>query len=197
MSKNDAPPPRVRRRMDPDDRRAQLLDAAVDYITAHGTAFSLHAIARQAGVSPPLMRHYFKTRDGLLAALFADGTREVVGFFSDPHGGDLRERLARYLDYVAAYPWSMRVWMAATDNEVAVRGAVAAARRQLVELSAGAPWAALDAAQRLRAQAWVASVESLVATWLDDGARERDALVETLLDIAGRLDVAGTVRVPA
>jgi AcrR family transcriptional regulator len=63
--------------MAPDDRRAQILDAAVALILKNGNAgCSLEQVAAAAGISKPLIYKYFARREDLLKALlereFAD-----------------------------------------------------------------------------------------------------------------------------
>lgn len=56
-----------------------LLDAARDLMTETGTSdVSLHAIARRAGVTAPLVKYYFGSKEGLLTALVeADTSRSI------------------------------------------------------------------------------------------------------------------------
>jgi AcrR family transcriptional regulator len=56
--------------MSPTARRDQILDSAVDLIVAQGlTACSLENVAKQAGISKPLIYRYFPKRPDLLKAL--------------------------------------------------------------------------------------------------------------------------------
>src|SRR5436309_5707154 len=107
----------VARRMDPERRREHLLDVAGRYIAHHGTAVSLDDIAREAGISPPLMRHYFKNRDGLIGALTERASRDFEDIYLGPTGGDLGDRLSRYLDWVAEHQWAHRLWVTARVGE--------------------------------------------------------------------------------
>lgn len=51
------------------ERRALLIDAAVDEIHARGSlGVTMQAIAARAGVSGPLASHYFGTKDALITA---------------------------------------------------------------------------------------------------------------------------------
>ena len=56
-----------------------LLDATRDLMVESGTSeVSLHAIARQAGVTAPLMKYYFGSKEGLMTALVeADTARSI------------------------------------------------------------------------------------------------------------------------
>lgn len=176
-------------RMDPQRRREQLLDVAADYITEHGVDVSLDDIARKAGISPPLMRHYFKNRDGLLVALFERMLGEIVPIWTTRSDGSLADRIVGYLDWIAARPWAHRLWMAAATKEVVLAPMVTDARRRLMSAAHARRWEEQDRDQRFRANAWVAVIESSVQNWLTDGTPDRDQLVGLLLDIAARLDI--------
>lgn len=180
----------VARRMDPERRREHLLDVASAYIAEHGTSVSLDDIARVAGISPPLMRHYFRNRDGLLDALTQRATVELEQIFLGSQMGDLGERLARYLDWVGVHQWAHWLWVAASATSTPVAD-FRPTRRRLMEAAVATPWDEQDLTSRTRANAWVAAIETTVTAWLEAGRAERDATVGVLLDIAVRLDVAG------
>ena len=78
--------PRSRaRRMAPEDRRSQILDAAVRLIVASGhSSVSLEQVAAAAHISKPLIYKYFPRREDLLRALLE---RE----FADLRGRGLNE----------------------------------------------------------------------------------------------------------
>jgi AcrR family transcriptional regulator len=175
--------------MDPERRREQLLGVAGDYIGEHGIDVSLDDIARVAGISPPLMRHYFKNRDGLITALAERAARDFEGIYLGPDGGALGERLGRYLDWVADRQWAHRLWVNAANGDVAAPD-FAPTRRRMMEAAVATPWSEQDDAMRVRANAWVAVVESTVTRWLSDGTPGRDELVAILLGLATRLGVA-------
>jgi AcrR family transcriptional regulator len=60
-------------RMTKEERRRQLLETAFEIIRTEGTdALSLVRLADRAGVSHPVPYEHFKTREGLLLALFRD-----------------------------------------------------------------------------------------------------------------------------
>src|SRR5215510_10359824 len=63
---------RPRRRRNPEDARAHILDAADRVFREHlPDAVGLREIAAAAGVSHGLVTHYFATYDGLVAAVIA------------------------------------------------------------------------------------------------------------------------------
>lgn len=176
----------VRQRMSPERRREQLLSAAADYIAVHGTGFSLDDIAQSAGISPPLMRHYFTNRDGLLVALFEEMLGEIVGVWTAPSEPHMMAILGEYLDWVAGHQWAHRLWMLARSEESVLTPLVAGTRQRLIEAAGGSDPQSSDE-QRFRAAAWVAVIETAVQDWLANGATDPDQLAARLLDVATRL----------
>ncbi len=77
---------RARTRLSPDARRTQLLDTAKEMVIESGLqAFTMEGLARQAGVSAPLVYNYFDGRPQLLQELlireyhqFVDATTEAL-----------------------------------------------------------------------------------------------------------------------
>jgi AcrR family transcriptional regulator len=65
-----------RTRLSPDDRRMQLLDCARTTILDRGlSSFTVEGLARDAGVSIPLVYRYFETRLGVLQELLKRESR--------------------------------------------------------------------------------------------------------------------------
>jgi AcrR family transcriptional regulator len=82
-----------RTRLSPHDRRMQLLDCAQVIIQEQGlSSFTMEALAKQAGVSNPLIYKYFDTRLALLQELLE---REFHRFYTN-----IRNKLNEAKDYV-------------------------------------------------------------------------------------------------
>jgi AcrR family transcriptional regulator len=146
-------------------------------------------IAREAGISPPLMRHYFGNRDGLLTALVKQGIEQIMEILTGPHHGGLEARLDAYLEFVHERPWAHRLWMAAATHDEALSPLVAAARMQLRQAAFGSEWDESDLDQRFRASAWIAVVEKSVDEWLTERGEPAADVAHRLVDIAGRLGI--------
>src|SRR5258708_8346713 len=68
--------------------REELLEAAIRLIAEVGpTAFTLREVARRAGVSHNAPYRQFRDRDGLIAAVAAQGFRELTQAMVDGAGG--------------------------------------------------------------------------------------------------------------
>jgi AcrR family transcriptional regulator len=176
--------------MDPDSRRAVLLDAAVDYFDAHGIEVPLEAVAKAAGISPPLMRHYFKNRDGLMLAMFADRLMpELISIFS-ARGASPRQHLSAYLESVVRRPWAHHIWTAAINDlgrDPELRTTILNARLVLIERAAGKSRDQHEHNLRARADAFISVVEAAISRWLETQQPPADILIHDLLDIARRL----------
>ncbi len=67
------------RRREPEDRREQLLRAALAALSETGIeAFTFAEVARRADVSPALIVHYFGDRDTLIEATFRQLVERVT-----------------------------------------------------------------------------------------------------------------------
>ncbi|MET8824123.1 TetR/AcrR family transcriptional regulator, partial [Streptomyces rochei] len=59
-----------------EDRRAQLVEAAVDHVAAHGIAdLSLRRLGAATGVSHRMLIHYFGTKEQLLVEIVRTSER--------------------------------------------------------------------------------------------------------------------------
>jgi AcrR family transcriptional regulator len=97
----------------PDDaRRAELLDAAVDYVCRHGLAeLSLRPLAKAVGSSPRVLLHYFESKENLVVEIVAQGRARQQAMMAKLKLTDLAPReLARTL----WREWSKPQWEALT-----------------------------------------------------------------------------------
>jgi AcrR family transcriptional regulator len=102
-----------------EDRRALLLDAALELFARQGiAATSLNAIARQARATPALVHYYFGNREQLVAALVAERIGPVVDSLSlelarldeDPLQA-LYALARRLLATLQELPWLPPLWV--------------------------------------------------------------------------------------
>jgi len=88
-----------------EERRGELVEAAVRAIDRHGPDVSMADIADEAGVSKPVLYRYFSDKDQLHAAVGQWGANEVLSRVVPPLLADapIRERIDRCMDaYLAA-----------------------------------------------------------------------------------------------
>ncbi|MFD6418362.1 TetR/AcrR family transcriptional regulator [Streptomyces sp. NPDC060194] len=212
-----AAPPAARayRRLSVEQRRAQLLDAAL-HLFAHRTPeeVSFDDVAEAAGVSRPLVYRYFPGgKQQLYEAALRSAADELEQCFAEPRAGALTWRLGRaldrYLAFVDEHDTGFSALLkgggvAATSRTGAIIDEVrrTAAEQVLVHLAG----TGADPGVRLRAtvRMWITAVESASLVWLDEGKTpSRDTLRDWLLDqflamvtatAAGDADAARVVR---
>lgn len=171
------------RRLQPQQRQAEILQAALRLLARNGLeGFSLEAVAREAGVAASLPRHYFGGVSGLLKAATADVLGEVEQLLLLREGAPrLEERIRLYLDVLTRHPWAHRVWMRAGEVHAEIGAAVRKARRRMAENIYGAPWADLSVRDQLEAQGRIGHVEAIVADWLQRRMANRGIVVDVLV----------------
>lgn len=83
-----------------EERREELVEAAVRAIDRDGPDVSMTAIAVEAGVSKPVLYRYFSDKDQLHAAVGQWGADEVLGRVVPPLLADapIRERINKCMD---------------------------------------------------------------------------------------------------
>lgn len=176
-----------RRRLDRDERREEILDAALR-LFAHRDVDSvaMHELAQESGASPGLIYHYFGDKRGLASAALGRAADELVGRMrtdpDDPVAVQLLVGLEVYLDYLREHPVSWSALLTAggaTDPElvgIARRvddHAVGLSLRALVQ---SPPPLVLELALR----GWLELVKSVCLAWLRTGEPDR-ATIQTLL----------------
>lgn len=114
-----------------DDLRERLLDVAVTLFARDGIGpTTLAAIAREAGVTAPMVHYHFKTRDQLLDAVVEGRIRPLVDqvtgpalaiIASDAHLPDLAQTVAgvaqRMVAVATATPWFPTLWIREIASE--------------------------------------------------------------------------------
>jgi TetR/AcrR family hemagglutinin/protease transcriptional regulator len=113
-----------RRRLKPDERRAQLLEAAIQVFARRGPGRGTHAdVAEACGVVVGTVFLYFPTREALLAEVLEEVARESTAIAERCHVGkrapeSLRSHVRACLDLVERKPEYALIWL---DWSTAVR----------------------------------------------------------------------------
>ncbi|GHB02654.1 MULTISPECIES: TetR/AcrR family transcriptional regulator [Streptomyces] len=187
-----AAPTPAYRRLSVEERRAQLLQAALS-LFAHRAPeeVSLDDVAEAAGVSRPLVYRYFPGgKQQLYEAALRSAADELQDCFDEPHEGPLPARLSRALDRYLAFVDSHDTGFSALLQggsvvETSRTGAIvdgvrrAAAEHILSHLGVTDPGPRL----RMTVRMWITAVEAASLIWLDEGKQPpadelRDWLVE-------------------
>lgn len=188
-----------RRRMPAAQRRAALLDAALEVFAQHGfTEASLDDVAAAGGVSKALIYEHFATKRDLQRALLEgfmhDALHDVASAFSAARGTEARLRAGvdAFLAFVEARPaaWRM-VGRNLGDPDAAevvarLQDEVTAAVAALLEQEAPALDASPDGHRRtveIIARLLSGGLQSLATWWVDHPAVPRAELVDRVAQV--------------
>ena len=185
------------RRLSVEERRTQLLDAALG-LFAHRAPeeVSLDDVAEAAGVSRPLVYRYFPGgKQQLYEAALRSAAEELRTCFDEPREGRLVARLTRALDRYLAFVDQHDTGSSAllqggsvveTSRTTAIVDGVrrAAAEHILRHLEVGDPGLRL----RMTVRMWITAVEAASLIWLDEGKQPpveelRDWLVDQFVAV--------------
>ncbi|MBB5933341.1 TetR/AcrR family transcriptional regulator [Streptomyces zagrosensis] len=174
----------VRRRMGVEQRREQLITVALDLFGHRSPEdVSIDEIAERAGISRPLVYHYFPGKQSLYEAALRRAADELSARFVEPREGPLGERLlrvmGRFFDFVEDHGPGFSALMRggpaasvgggeqspATSNASAMIDDVrqAAYEQILTHLEIERPSARLE----LVVRSWVSLAETTALLWLD------------------------------
>ncbi|MEU6951391.1 TetR/AcrR family transcriptional regulator [Streptomyces sp. NPDC045714] len=179
----------VRRRMGVDERRQQLIGVALDLFSRRSPEdVSIDEIAAAAGISRPLVYHYFPGKQSLYEAALRRAADELATRFLEPLEGPLGTRLlrvmGRFFDFVDEHGPGFSALMrggpavgSSTANAM-IDGVRQAAYEQIItHLGVTEPPARLE----LVVRSWVSLAESTALIWLDGRRIPRAELEKQLV----------------
>ncbi|MEV4969954.1 TetR/AcrR family transcriptional regulator [Streptomyces scopuliridis] len=179
----------VRRRMGVEERKQQLIGVALELFSHRSPEdVSIDEIAAAAGISRPLVYHYFPGKQSLYEAAVRRAADDLATRFLEPREGPLGARLLRvmerFFDFVdehgAGFSALMRGGPAvgsSTANAMIDEVRQAAYEQILAHLGAGNPPARLE----LLVRSWVSLAETTALIWLDGRRVPRGELESQLV----------------
>ena len=190
---------RAYRRLKVDERRRLLLARATELFATHGyDELSMAKIARESGVSKPLLYHYFPTKRQLFEAALAQAAAEHlarVGFEDAdlPASQQLAQSLDAYLRWIEehgeTYEKLMRSAGVPEVRELIDRVRAETARRILEGLS---PDASPPAKVRTAVRGWLWLMDGVCLDWVHERDLSREDIHGLLLgSLLGALSAAG------
>ncbi|MFJ4520149.1 TetR/AcrR family transcriptional regulator [Streptomyces sp. NPDC088810] len=165
----------VRRRMGVEERRQQLIGVALDLFSRRSPDdVSIDEIATAAGISRPLVYHYFPGKLSLYEAALKRASEDLASRFAEPHEGPLGARLlrvmSRYFDFVDDHGPGFSALMrggpavgSSTTNALIDSVRQAAYDQILSHLGVREASARLE----LVVRSWISLAESTALIWLD------------------------------
>ena len=151
---------------------------------------SVDEVADAAGVSHGLIFQYFGSKKGMYVACLQpliETFRARIEPDPDlPPVERLRSALRSYADLVNEHPAGYRSLMTRGVGFSEVRDALERARSwRVASLAEGMGLDPKRPAVRVGLRSWISYVDTAMLTWLDEGAPDRDALVEMLVKVLG------------
>lgn len=165
----------VRRRMGVEERKQQLIGVALELFSHRSPdEVSIDEIAAAAGISRPLVYHYFPGKQSLYEAALRRAADELAARFVEPPQGPLGARLlrvmGRFFDFVDDHGPGFAALMrggpavgSSTTNAMIDEVRQAAYEQILAHLDVARPSARLE----LVVRSWVSLAESTALLWLD------------------------------
>lgn len=159
-----------------EERKQQLIGVALELFSNRSPEdVSIDEIAVAAGISRPLVYHYFPGKQSLYEAALRRAADELAGRFREPREGPLGERLlrvmGRFFDFVEEHGPGFSALMRGGPAAGSVRRAnamidevrQAAYEQILTHLEVSDPPARLE----LVVRSWVSLAEATALLWLD------------------------------
>lgn len=192
------------RRMDVDERRAQLLERGAELFTSHPyDELSMKEIAAEVGISKALLYHYFPSKQAFFEATlgaWAERLRERTE--PDPELSpveQLTKSLDGFLSMVEENAVAYRNLMQSATSVPAIRDLIEEVRRATAEriLEGLYPGAAPPKA-RTAVSGWLWFMDGACLNWIEHRDIERGELRDLLLGVLmGALIAAGSPPDPA
>ncbi|BBC37063.1 Transcriptional regulator, TetR family [Streptomyces graminofaciens] len=165
----------VRRRMGVEERRQQLIGVALELFSRRSPdEVSIDEIAAAAGISRPLVYHYFPGKLSLYEAALTRASEDLAARFVEPHEGPLGTRLLRvmhrFFDFVDEHGPGFSALMrggpavGSSRTNALIDGVRQAAYVQILShLNIENPPARLE----LVVRSWISLAESTALIWLE------------------------------
>jgi AcrR family transcriptional regulator len=184
-----------------EERRQQLIGVALDLFSRRSPdEVSIDEIASAAGISRPLVYHYFPGKLSLYEAALQRASDDLASRFVEPHEGSLGSRLLRVMrrffdfvdDHGPGFAALMRGGPAVGSSKT---NALVDAVRQAAYVQILSHLMIEDPPARLELviRSWVSLVESTALIWLDGRRIPRGELeVQLVQDFAALAAVSAT-----
>lgn len=182
-----------------EERRQQLIGVALELFAQRSPdEVSIDEIAAAAGISRPLVYHYFPGKLSLYEAALKRASEDLAGRFAEPHEGPLGSRLLRvmrrYFDFVDAHgPGFSALMRGGPAVGSSTTNALIDSVRQKAYEQILSHLGITDAPPRLEliVRSWVSLAESTALIWLDGRRIPREELEVQLVQDFAALTAVG------
>jgi AcrR family transcriptional regulator len=186
-------------RLQVDERRQQLMELGAELFAKHSFAeLSMTHIAREAGISKPLLYHYFPSKRDYFLATLGEGVAQLAER-TEPRPGvppleALRASVDGFLAWVEERDLAYRKLLTSAGEVPEVRALIDEVRNRTSSRIVDGLGYADDPPPKVRAatRAWLWFMDGAVLDWLEHRDLSRDELRDLLLgSLAGSLAAAG------
>jgi AcrR family transcriptional regulator len=180
--------PAAYRRLDVDERRAQLLEVGTELFAKHSfEELSMAQIAREAGISKALLYHYFPSKEKFFKAALAEAAAELaertVPDESLPPLEQLRGSTRVFVEWIGergpAYMKLVQSIGAVPELRETVTGIRDFTSARI--LDGLVPEADRTPAKRAAVRAWLWFMDGVLLDWIEHGDRDADAVADQLV----------------
>lgn len=175
-------------RLQVDERRRQLLDAGSALFAAHAfEEISMRQIAEAAGVSKPLLYHYFPSKNDLFIAAVTEAASELQALIEPSGEGSPVEQLTAsldaYLGWIEANGDTWSKLMQSAASLPAARELVEGFREQTLELALKELTGRRKPRPALRTavKGWLGYMDAAILDWTQARDLPREKLRDLLL----------------
>lgn len=181
-------------RLQVDERRRQIIDAGAGLFVEHSyEEISMRQIAAAAGVSKPLLYHYFPSKIDLFKAAVADAAAQLQALIepgadsSGSPGEQLTASLDAYLAWIEDHAQTWTKLMQSAAHLPEARGLVEGFRTRTMEMMlVGLTGdASPSPALRTAINGWLGFMDAAILDWTKTGELSRHQLRELLLTAFG------------
>ncbi len=189
LSGGAEPAASARRRLGPDERRAQLITAGVELLQSQPLdLLTAGHIAERTGVSKALVYHYFPTHQDLQAAVARAAADELLAGFSllgadadAPVEARVEAGIEAFLSFVEQQPLSYASLAKASASDALLHEVFEDTRQGVVDIvMANAGLDEPSPRLRMVVRGWVALAEQMINDWVTEPYMERADLVAFL-----------------
>jgi AcrR family transcriptional regulator len=177
------------RRLEVDQRRAQLLEVGTELFSKHSfEELSMAQIAREAGISKALLYHYFPSKEEFFKAALAQAAAELAERTAPdeslPPVEQLRASTRAFVDWIgergATYAKLLESLGAVPDLRETVTGIREFTSTRL--LDGLVPAAERTPAKRAAVRAWLWFMDGVLLDWIEHRDRDAEAVSAQLVD---------------
>jgi AcrR family transcriptional regulator len=177
------------RRLEVDQRRAQLLEVGTELFSKHSfEELSMAQIAREAGISKALLYHYFPSKEEFFKAALAQAATELAERTAPdeslPPVEQLQASTRAFVDWIgqrgATYAKLLESLGAVPDLRETVTGIRDFTSTRL--LDGLVPAAERTPAKRAAVRAWLWFMDGVLLDWIEHRDRDAEAVSAQLVD---------------